>query len=42
MTSRVNDAVLRDAQQPVAEAHAETEQLLRRLTAAATALDGRS
>jgi chromosome segregation ATPase len=34
-------ARLRDAQQPVAEAHAETEQVLRRLAAAATALDGR-
>jgi chromosome segregation ATPase len=31
---------LREAQRPVAEAHAETEQLLRRVTAIANALDG--
>ncbi|MEA2134470.1 MAG: hypothetical protein QOC68_2379 [Solirubrobacteraceae bacterium] len=34
-------ARLREAQRPVAEAHAETEQLLRRVTAIANALDGR-
>ena len=33
-------ARLREAQRPVAEAHAETEQLLRRVTAIADALDG--
>ena len=35
-------ARLRDAQRPVAEAHAETERLLRRVTAIANALDGRA